>query len=147
MAEILGNDNIVKGLVFHTPDFLQKTIPADFDKTKLIYDKLWPFKFVPNIQDKPATLITTHFSFRPYRDGTSFKLGDIIFYVITHKTLMSCDTGLRTDILISEIDQIFNRSSIYGVGGFAFDGMEDFLVDSGGTLVGTSIGYRGLEFA
>ena len=37
---LLNNDDLVKALIYIDPDFLSKSIPSDFDRTSLLYDRI-----------------------------------------------------------------------------------------------------------
>lgn len=40
----------------------------------------------------------------------------LIVWVFTHQNLMKTKDGMRTDLLVSEIDKILNGSNKYGLG-------------------------------
>lgn len=146
LQELLGNDFIVKALLFNSENLSGKTIPPDFDRTSLLYSRIWPFQFVPEISDEPKTMITMSFIFKPYGSGKNLKVSNIKFFVIIHKSLMSVNTGLRTDYLLHHIDSTFNQTDIFGATKWLFDGAGDFIVDTARNWVGASIAYRNVEF-
>lgn len=145
LQDLLKNDKLVKALIFNEPDFLNKSIPADFDPTSLIYDKVWPFKFIPDIQDTPKSLITTLWSFKPYKSLIYFN--EVIFYTIVHKDLLSIDSGLRTDFMIAQIHRTVMNCNLFKSGGHIFLEGGDTLVDSSGKWIGMFVRYGSLKLA
>ncbi len=145
LQEFLNNDNLVKALMFDVPDFLSKSIPSDFDRTSLLYDRVWPFRYIPEIQDDKKSLITTHWHFQAYDRGDTYKIAGVTFFVIVHFDLIRIDDGLRTDFLIAEIEHSRKRSSLIGTSKLKFQDMEDFVADTGGKWLGTRIKYRAIK--
>lgn len=105
---------------------------------------MFPFKFIPDTQTNPITLITLKCSYKP--DGLTYKIGSIIFYVITHQSIISTDDGLRYDFLINKIDEIFNSSRFIGIGKMPFYDMDEIVIDSSGKWIGSYIMYKTTEF-
>ena len=145
IQSLLQKDEIVKCLVSTDENFLSYDI-SDFDRTSLVYKNIFPYAHSPNIEDKPKSMICMSFDYRPYRNGQTFKIGSINYYVITHYSLMSTDEGLRTDYLIGEIDEEINLSRLVGISKMLFDGMKDMQIDSKGNWIGTQIKYKSTEF-
>ena len=143
LETLYGNDDIVKCLINNNSDFKISTIPNDFDRTSLVYSQMFPFKYIPEIQSEPKTFIALKTSYKP--DGMTFKIGSIIFYVITNQSIISTDNGLRYDFLINKIDEIFNSSRFIGVGKLPFYDMDEFVIDSSGKWLGSYICYKTTE--
>jgi len=137
---------LVKALMFDVPNFLDKSIPSDLDRTSLIYDKVWPLRFIPDIQDNPKSLITTEWSFKPYT-GDSIKITEVILYAICHISLMSVDGGMRKDFMVAEINKSIKNCSLFKSGNLTFQGGGDFLADAGGKWYGTFIRYAALTLS
>ena len=127
MMCLLSNQNIVKALTYNTPDFSTK--PDVDDPSSLIYNNIFPYKNIPLTQNEQKTFITMCFS--DYRKtGRSFKIGYIDFYIFTHFNLMPTDLGiLRTDYILSEIDDLFNEYTDLGIGRLMFDKMNEFQIN------------------
>jgi len=128
LMKLIENQDIIKCLINNNQNFLDTPIPSDFNITSLIYDKIFPYKFIPSIQTSPSTFITMSFNYKP--NGMTFKNGSIYFYIITHNSLLRTDYGmLRYDYLINKIDEVFNSSRDIGIGKLPFHDMGDIQVN------------------
>ena len=146
MEAIYNNDNITKALLYRkqTPSFLDETIDPSFDRTSLLYSQIWPWKYIPQITDEANIHITSNFIFKPH--DNMYKVSNFYLYVISHKSLMSCDSGLVNDFIISELDKIFNQTRLVGIGRVQFSGMYEFATDNSSTFLGSCIEYKTYEF-
>lgn len=146
LLDLLKNDNLVKALYFDSPDFLDKNISPDFDRASLLYDRVWPFRFIPDIQDERKSIVMTKWRFLPYKGDDFYKVVAVTFFVIVHFDLMRTDEGLRTDFIFYEIDKVRRNSSILGTSKFKLaEPIDDFAADSGAKWLGASFGYRALK--
>jgi len=131
LKELLDNDRLFKALYFDVPNFLDKTIPSDMDRTSLIYKRIWPYRFIPDIQDEAKSLITTEWSYKlSSRADELIKLSTVRFFVIVHKDLVSVDYGLRTDFIINEINECRKSVELFRSFECRFVNCEDFIADS-----------------
>ena len=80
LMKLIGNEDIVKCLVNNQSNFLDISLPMDFDVTSLIYNSIYPYRFIPQIQTEPKTFITMRFGYKP--NGMTYKNGSIYFYII-----------------------------------------------------------------
>lgn len=155
MMKLLENDNIVKCLINNQSNFLTPSIPIDFDRSTLIFENLYPYRFVPDTQTEAKTLITMKFGYKP--NGKIIKNGSIYFYIICHNSLLRTDYGsLRYDMLLSYIDDTFNSlqdlslkdsfasSRDLGFGKLPFYETDEFVVDKNWS--GTYIAYKLTDF-
>lgn len=142
LTKLIENEDIVKCLINNNQDFLDTSIPSDFNYTSLIYNSIFPYRFIPSIQTDPKTFITLKFGYKP--DGKTFKNGSIYFYVIAHNSLLRTDYGmLRYDFLINKIDELMNSSRGIGLGKLPFHDMDDFIVNE--NYSGAYIAYKSTE--
>jgi len=147
MEAIYNNDNITKALLYRkeTSSFLDRVIPAEFDRTSLLYSQIWPWKYIPQITDEANIHITSNFVFKPH--DHMYKVSNFYLYVISHKSLMGCDQGLVNDFIISELDKIFNQTRLVGIGRVEFSGMYEFTTDNSSNFLGSCIEYKTYEFS
>jgi hypothetical protein len=144
MMNLITDDNIVKALYFKERDFLSQSIPVGFNRKRLIYSNIYPYRFVPKITQDQSTFITMSFNFKPC--GVTFKYGFIYFYIITHESLVRTDIGmLRYDYIINQIDELFNRSRDITIGQLEFNDMDEFILHDG-NWVGAYIKYKAVDF-
>jgi len=143
LMKLIGNEDIVKCLINNQSNFLDISLPMDFDVTSLIYDSIYPYRFVPQIQTEPKTFITMRFGYKP--NGMTYKNGSIYFYIITHNSLIRTDYGmLRYDFLANKIDELMNSSRDIGLGKLPFYDMDDFIVNE--NYIGIYLAYKSTEF-
>jgi len=143
LMKLIGNEDIVKCLVNNQSNFLDISLPIGFDVASLIYDSIYPYRFVPQIQTEPKTFITMRFGYKP--NGMTYKNGSIYFYIITHNSLIRTDYGmLRYDFLANKIDELMNSSRDIGLGKLPFYDMDDFIVNE--NYIGIYLAYKSTEF-
>ena len=141
--KLIENPNIVKCLVNNESDFLDLSLPIDFDSSSLVYSQIFPWRFVPTPQTIANTFITMKFGYKP--NGMTFKNGSIYFYIITHNSLLRTSYGtLRCDYLVNEIDKVFNSSRDLGLGKLPFYDMDEILVND--NYNGIYLAYKSTEF-
>lgn len=143
LLKLVSNENLIKALYNTDKNFLDQSLPINFDPTSLIYDSIFPYPYIPNIIDSPKTFITMNFDNFRYINNV-FKSGILNFNILTHYFLMPTDYGLRTDYILKEIDLLFNKQ--YDVGSFNLElyAGGDFVVNE--KYYGISISYVFTDF-
>ncbi len=116
MQSLLKNDIIVKAMAHSVPDFLQQDLPEN--TSNLIYDTIFPYKHVPDIQEKAKTFVTMALQFKwDQRNRKKLRKLDIYLYVFAHQSLQRTNYGaIRIDMVADEIDKELNGSNSFGVG-------------------------------
>jgi hypothetical protein len=143
LMKLIEDERIVKCLVNNEQNFLDVSLPSDFNVTSLIYNSIYPYKFIPAIETEPKTYITMSFRYKP--DGITFKNGSIYFYIFTHNSLITTDYGmLRYDFLVNKIDEIFNSSRDIGIGKLPFYEMGDIPINE--NYSGVYLAYQSTEW-
>lgn len=146
MMELLKSQNICKALYYNESNFIDL---ADVeDPESLVYTRIFPYFRLPDAQTEVGTYILFSLrDFQPVRNKRVFKSGLICFYVVLHKDLIRTDFGiLRSDLLLSEIDNIMNGKDIVGkVGKSEFVEMGDFDTRNE-QFIGYLISYRLYEW-
>lgn len=142
MQRILSSQEICKALKYSATDFLDQ--PDIEDNSSLIYERVFPFKKIPDFNNEKTAFITLSFNnYKPVRN--SFKSGLIYIHVLVHQDIMRTDYGmLRTDFLISEIDKLMNSKQGIGIGKVEFYEMDEFSTNE--KYVGVYVAYRLVEF-
>jgi hypothetical protein len=144
MMRLLSSQGICKALHYAEKDFLDKSDLTDNDKINLLYNKIFPYRKVPDINQTASTFITL--SFRDYNlVNTSFKSGYIYINVLTHVDLIETDHGfLRYDFILSEIDELMNQQLGIGIGKPQFYKMDEIYVNE--KYMGMFVAYKLYEF-
>lgn len=142
LTKLVESQGLCKALRYTESNFLD--MPDVTNPTELIYNKIYPYRFVPDTSVEVSTFVTI--SFRKYRPvKASFKSGFIYFNVFAHKNIHRTDYGfLRCDYIISEIDYLFNTQSGFGIGKTEFYDMDELYVNT--DYHGMYIAYRLYEF-
>lgn len=103
-----------------TSDTIVDLLKLDTDKPNITgkemrYNRIFPYNYVPLTTEHATTYICFTVT-APYpKDGIITELR-LTVYVFTHQDIMRTDNGMRTDLLISEIDKLLNGSTEYGLG-------------------------------
>jgi hypothetical protein len=142
MQRLIGSQNICKALYYADTNFLDQ--PDIQSPDELIYDKIYPYRYIPKVDEKKSSYITL--SFRNYDlVDTSFKSGYIYINVLTHIDLIKTDYGwLRYDYILSEIDKLINMKNGIGIGKPQFHRMDELIVND--KYMGVYISYKLYEF-
>lgn len=115
----LEDKDLAKILYYDTPDALFREDVKD--PYSLLYQRVFPYRFVPNPVEVQGTFLTIGASgFRRHQEA--FKVYDdyqsceIYFYFFTHVDLMRTDSGVRQDIMLSHISSLFDGTTGLGMG-------------------------------
>lgn len=117
MNKILESDTLTKLLFYNESDALDK--PELEDKFSLLYDRVYPFRFVPDpVQEKKSFITIGLSGFRRYQEGFTmyddYQAGEVYFYIFTHHDLMRTDNGIRQDLMLAEIEKLFEGTADIG---------------------------------
>lgn len=146
LMKLNENKNIIKLIYYKDTSPLNKSTPLDEDGNiiDLNYKNIFPYAFVPNTTEVTDTYITIRLNgFKSINQ--SFKDGYVEIYAFTHKDLIRTNDGLRHDLIINEIDEMFNQSRVLGLGKLEFYSMSEIPID-GKDYYGMVISYRVVEF-
>lgn len=118
ITRMLENEKLMKLVAYDRADCLK--MPVLEDSSELMYDRIFPYRFVPEPTQSQKTYLTIGMSgFRRAQEGfkiyDDFNSGDIYIYLFTHVDIMKTNSGVRQDLILGEIDKMFN-----GVGGIGF---------------------------
>ncbi len=121
LGRLLQSDTITKLLKYNTSDALFQDSLSEDEKSALMYNRIYPYRFVPKTMETQGTWITLGVNgFRRHQDGfkvfDDYQAGEIYFYLFTHHDLMKTDSGVRQDLILGEIDKIFDGSTGLGMG-------------------------------
>ena len=108
MNDLLTSETIVKLL---SEDGVTLVDPDD-----LIYDRVFPFEYIPDVQEHGKTFICCEVDIGGV-SGKTFLSPRIYLWVFTHKSKLRLPGGgLRLDRLTSEIVEKLNGSRVYSLG-------------------------------
>lgn len=139
MLKLADSQNLCKALYYSEDNFLD--MPDIEDTSVLFYDKIFPFKRIPDLATDKNSYITM--GFRKYKKTSNhmFKSGYLYLYAITHKDKVRTDHGfLRFDFLISEIDKQLNDFRGTWFGKLEFYEMDEYYI--GTDYIGMYISYK-----
>lgn len=115
MDKIVQNNNIAKLLVYTDDAPLSKDNLDEWTKKDLQYKSVFPYRFVDNMANDESSYVNLGMRFVPYRSGR-LKLGKITITILCHKNLFRTKDGLRPDLILNEIDKMFNGSTEFSAG-------------------------------
>jgi hypothetical protein len=108
MKAICTSDTIVGLLKLETDK-------PDITGREMRYDRIFPYNYVPLTTQNAKTFVCFVVTAPNVKDGIVTDLTLTVF-VFTHQDIMRTDKGMRTDLLVSEIDKLLNGSTDYGLG-------------------------------
>ncbi len=79
------------------------------------YNRIYPYNYVPPTTEHATTYVCFTVTAPNVKDGLITELR-LTIYVFTHQDIMRTQNGIRTDLLVSEIDKLLNGSTKYGLG-------------------------------
>ena len=111
-----------------TSDRIVDLLRLDIDNPNMTgkemrYNRIFPYNYVPLTTEHATTYICFTVTAPTVRDDVTSELL-LTFFVFTHQDLMRTDKGIRTDLLVSEIDKLLNGSTKYGLGKVSFRGCD-----------------------
>jgi hypothetical protein len=115
----LESDKLTKLIAHDTVDALFK--PNVEDRFSLMYKRIFPYRFVPAPVEEQGTFLTLGVNgFRRHQEGfkvfDDYQAGEIYFYFFTHIDLMRTDSGVRQDLMLAEISNLFDGTRGLGMG-------------------------------
>lgn len=117
-----------------TPKVLSNPVPEN--PLELLYKNVFPYPYVPDIQDEVNSYITVVFDdFRP--ENSEIKTNRIIFNVFCHESIIKIRGGSRLFYMYEALDKLFNGKQM-GIGKLNF---------IGGDLLGIKKPHTGHYFA
>lgn len=145
LNELIANKEIVQAVGCDEPNFLDESNLIN-DPETLVWNKIFPYKYVPSLTQDRSTFITLGFSNYGATKGQQFKSGLITFYIFCHNDLQKTDTGfLRTDYITHQIDKLFGRTyKVGGIGKIEFVDMSDLSINE--QYHGNRLTYRVYEW-
>ena len=108
MKAICTSDRIVELLKLNTD-------PVGIQGRDMRYKRIFPYNYVPYTIETAQTFICFTVTAPNVKDNLIAELR-LTVYVFTHQDIMRTDSGVRTDLLVSEIDKLLNGSTKYGLG-------------------------------
>lgn len=89
----------------------------------LRYVRIFPYNYVPLVTEHATTFVCFTVTAPNVKNDIIAELV-LTVYVFTHQDIMRTESGMRTDLLISEIDKLLNGSSDYGLGKVTLKGCD-----------------------
>lgn len=115
----LEDEKLSKLIAYDTKDALFQ--PNVEDSSELLYNRVFPYRFVPNPIEEHGTYLTLGAGgFRRHQEDykiyDDYQSGEIYFYFFTHVDLMRTDNGVRQDLILAEISRLFDGTKGIGMG-------------------------------
>ncbi|QWU13400.1 hypothetical protein SAMN04487895_10366 [Paenibacillus sophorae] len=139
---ILSDSDLCKAISYNSNDFLSQ--PHIEDTSMLIYNNIYPYRFIPDIKIEAKSFITLSCTdYRP--SGNSFKNGLLGIYMFTHRDLFKTDYGYtRVDYVLSKVEELMNSKNGIGIGRLSFNSLNEFAVNE--KFQGYALTYRPVDF-
>lgn len=133
LDKLKESDVISKLLHYDTSDAMRKPNLTEDEKDDLIYSRIYPYRFVPDIIENQGTYITIGLgSVRLYEQGydiyDDFTSAQLNFFIFTHQGLMRTNSGIRQDLLVAEVSKIFDKDRTLGIGELKIRSMDELWI-------------------
>lgn len=116
MKEICKSDSIVNLLRLDTDK-------AGMTGRDMRYVRIFPYNYVPLVTEHASTFVCFTVTAPNVKNDSITELV-LTIYVFTHQDIMRTENGMRTDLLVSEIDKLLNGSTNYGLGKVSLKGCD-----------------------
>lgn len=145
-ALVSADDDLVKAIANSTINFMDTPVE---EPGELIYTQIFPFKWTGmDVIENKQVYITMTFGVDRIEGGY---FNNIVFtiFVIVHKDLMRIfhnDTyKLRTDFICEKIEELFHRSSDFGLGKLELSGTGEIFVSK--DLPGSFLTFKTVDLS
>ena len=119
--DIIKDDYLTKLLKYPREDFLSQPSLTQQEREDLIFTHIYPTRFINDIKEDRTSLISIEFAhwqpFEGYRIfSDKFIFGYIYFYLLSDINIANTNYGVRQDLMLARIYDIFEGYSKLGVG-------------------------------
>lgn len=141
---ILNNDKLCKLLYYTEKDCLKAANLTMEQKLSMVNKQI---KFVPSIQIEtncPSQLVIMTDGFMTNKTNPEFRDCVVVFHILCHPDhWLLEDFALRPYKIAGEVDGLFNKAKLSGIGTFQFLGGDNLMLNS--QAVGISLGYGAIH--
>lgn len=124
LYKIISNDNITKFIYYNVENPLNQSKLSN--PSNLIYTKIFPHRFIPNISTDACTYLNIGFSeFKQVSNNSFYTAGNINFFAISHKTLWKTNYGNRCICILDELDSLLQNTRL-GIGKLELTGFGEY---------------------
>lgn len=121
LNRVAESELLSKLLFYDQKDAMFQPDLTEDQKQGLLYSRIFPYRFVPNpIEDQSTYLTLGVNGFRRNQEGfkiyDDYQAGEIYFYFFTHVDLMRTTHGVRQDLILGELDRLFDGNTGIGMG-------------------------------
>lgn len=140
LNKLISSQEICKLLSYNTVSPSPLLQPNVNNPSKLIYDKIFPYRFNIDENTEASSFITVVFS--NYKlTNNCFKAGKVLFNIIVHKDLIKVElesgaNGMRYYCMANLIDSIFNNQNIIGTMNLKFSDFGEIYMNKNYTGIG-----------
>lgn len=138
---LLTSDNLCKLLYY--PDENPLSQPSITNPTKLLYNNIHPYRYIPDIETDTKSYISVVLGDFKNISGV-FRAGRITFDIICHRGVNKINQGTRLFAIMNEIDKLFNDQQIASMFKLRFLNADEIIIKP--PFVGYSIEYETYDF-
>lgn len=125
LVALLSSQDLCKLLYYKEKNPLSQ--PNIDNPSQLIYNNIYPYRYVPEIQVDVDSYITVVFG--KFRNVNGyFKAGRITFNILCHHSLERINQGSRIFSIMNEIDKIFNDKDVASMFKLKFKESDELLI-------------------
>lgn len=141
IKRLLTDQDLCRALHYQVPNFLEK---PDIDPVGLIYQNIFPHRFIPDIKMETGTYIT--FALGDFKlVNNNFKTGIVSINIFTHRDTFKTEYGCtRTDFIVNKVDELLNYKDGIGIGKLQFKSLNEYVINE--KFQGYVITYQPVDF-
>lgn len=141
MKKIVSDQDLSKAIYYNETSFKSK---PNISPELLLYNNIFPYFFIPDINEKQKTFVTLSFKNFSYRNNV-FMGGNMQFNIFTHQSLYRTDYGeLRTDYIVNKIHEMFNQTRGSWMGKLNLYSMDELIINP--NFSGNYLVYKMIDF-
>lgn len=114
LSQVISSQNLCKLIEYDTYNPLSESDIAD--TSTLLFNKIFPFPKIPDIQDEENTSLCVLFdNFSTDKRNFMIKEGVLTLLIISHNNLWKINGGIRPFSIMHELDELFVGKRIVGI--------------------------------
>jgi hypothetical protein len=127
---LITSDNLTKLLYYTSEDAVDQPSLTQKQKESLLYDKIFPHRFIPEISDEATSYLNIGFGrFRQTSNNPEFQVGTIKFFISSHISLWKTYYGLRPICILNEIKKLFEDTKL-GMGDLKITDSDEYWISN-----------------
>lgn len=150
IEEMLKDDELMKLISYPIPDFVNQPEVTEDERFALVNKRIYPYRFIDRIEGERQSFISMEFAhWQPFEGfrifSEKFAHGYVYFYMLSDVGIMDTNYGVRQDLILARIYDIFEGYRGLGVGEMKQESQLPLWPDNN-SYGGYTLGFRVVEY-